>query len=252
MEKQALSLMKAIKDFRVYILYSHIIAYVPNSVVNDILTQNGPDGRRGKWIATILEYGIEIKSTKLIKGQGLAKLMVESDFRALGINFIAAINDQEDMETPQISEAFIDSHWYADIIFILINLQAPPSLSRTKSRFLKMKAMKYCILDNVLFWKDNGGILLNCLLKDEADKVMQEFHAGDCGGHLYWKTVVDKILRAGFYWPTLFVDVKKYVTSYWARDPPREVFGLRAHILVKNCKLQCKDSTFCGRGARIL
>ena len=56
MEKQALALVKATKDFRVYIIYSHIIAYVPNSVVKDILTQDGPDGRRGKWIATILEY----------------------------------------------------------------------------------------------------------------------------------------------------------------------------------------------------
>ena len=38
MEKQALALVKAIKDFRVYIPYSHIIAYVPNVVVRDILT----------------------------------------------------------------------------------------------------------------------------------------------------------------------------------------------------------------------
>ena len=118
------------------------------------------------------------------------------------------------MATPQISEPFIDSPWYADIIFVLLNLQAPPSLSRTKSRFLKMKSIKYGIIGNSLFWKDNGGILFNCLLKDEADKVMQEFHAGYCGGHLYWKTNADIILREGFYWPTLFADVKKYATSY--------------------------------------
>lgn len=36
-----------------------------------------------------------------------------------------------------------------------------------------MKSMKYCVIGNTLFWKDNGGILLNYLLKDEADKVMQ-------------------------------------------------------------------------------
>ena len=82
MEKQALSLVKAIKDFRVYILYSHIIAYVPNSVVKDILTQNGPEGKSGKYISTILEYDIEIKPTKLIKAQGLAKLMDESNCQA--------------------------------------------------------------------------------------------------------------------------------------------------------------------------
>lgn len=76
-EKQALALVKAIKDFRVYILHSHIIAYVPNAVVKDILTQDGPDSMRGKWIATILEYDLEIKPTKLIKGQGLAILMAE-------------------------------------------------------------------------------------------------------------------------------------------------------------------------------
>jgi len=100
MEKQALALVKAIKYFRVYILYSHIIAYVPNSVVKEILTQNGPKGKRGKWIATILEYDIEIKPTKLIKGQGLAKLMAESNCHALDINFISALDDQEEMVTP--------------------------------------------------------------------------------------------------------------------------------------------------------
>ena len=93
MEKQALALVKTIKDFRVYIHYSHIIAYVPNSVVKDILTQNGPNGKRGKWIATILEYDIEIKPTKLIKGQGLSKLMAEPNYHALDINFIAQVDD---------------------------------------------------------------------------------------------------------------------------------------------------------------
>lgn len=77
-----------------------------------------------------------------------------------------------------------------------------------------MKSLKYCIIDNALFWKDNNGILLSCLLKYEVDKIMQEFHAGDCGGHLYWKNTTAKILTVGFYWPTLFVDVKKHVTSY--------------------------------------
>ena len=66
MEKQAFSLVKALKDFIVYVLHSHIIAFVPHSVVKDILTQD-PDGKRGKWIAVILEYDLEIKSTKLIK-----------------------------------------------------------------------------------------------------------------------------------------------------------------------------------------
>lgn len=108
-EKQAFALVKALKYFRVYILHSHIIAYVPNVVVKDILTQNGPDGKRGKWIAVILEYDLEIKPTKLIKGWGLAKLMAESNFRALDIKLIDSLDNQEEQATPQIDEAFVNS-----------------------------------------------------------------------------------------------------------------------------------------------
>lgn len=187
-----------------------MIAYVPNVVVKDILTQDGIEGKRGKWIATILEYDIEIKPTKLIKGQGLAKLMTETNCKALDIN---ELDNEQEMATPQISQAFLDSPWYGDIIYVLLNLQAPPGLSRTKKRFLKMTSSKFCILDNVLFWKNHEGILLNCLLKEEANKTLQEFHAGDYGGHLYWKSTADKILRAGFYWPTLFTNVNKFVTA---------------------------------------
>ena len=100
MERKAFSLVKAIKDFIVYILYSHIIAYVPNVVVKDILTQDGVDGKRGKWIATIFEYDIEIKPTKLIKGEGLAKLMAETNCQALNIN---ELDNEQEMVTPQIS-----------------------------------------------------------------------------------------------------------------------------------------------------
>jgi len=196
MEKQAYALVKAIKDFRIYILYSHVIAYVPHVVVKDILTQEGLEGKRGKWIENILKYDIEIKPTKLIKGQGLAKLMSETNFQALDIN---QLDNEQELATPQISEIFLQSPWYADICFILLNLFAPPGLSRTKKRFLKMKALKFCVIDGALFWRNHEGILLNCLTMNETNNVMKEFHAGDCGGHLYWKSTADKILRAGFY-----------------------------------------------------
>jgi hypothetical protein len=132
MEKQVFALVKAIKYFRVYILHSHTILYVPNRVVKDILTKDNLDGRRGKWFVVILEYNIEIKPTKLIKGRGLAKLMAESNFDALDIYFLAAVNGSEEQVTPNIKEALLNSPWYANLIFVLHNLQAPPSLTKTK------------------------------------------------------------------------------------------------------------------------
>ena len=75
-----------------YVLHSHVFAYVPNSVVKDILTQPNLEGKRGKWIASLLEYDVEIKPTKLIKGQGLAQMMTQSNFELLGVNCIAYLS----------------------------------------------------------------------------------------------------------------------------------------------------------------
>lgn len=58
--------------------------------------QTYPEQRRGKWIAVMLEYDLEIKPTKLIKGQGLAKHMAESNLHALDINLIVAMSYDED------------------------------------------------------------------------------------------------------------------------------------------------------------
>ncbi len=109
-EKQALVLVKALKDFRMYILHSHILAYVPNVAVNDILVQADPEGRHGKWIAVLLEYDVEIKPTKLIKGQGLAKLMAETNLQVLDINLIASMSDEdEESSSVQVSDMFLSS-----------------------------------------------------------------------------------------------------------------------------------------------
>jgi hypothetical protein len=47
MERQAYPLVKALNEFRVYILHSHTIAYVPNNFVKDILSHPDPEGKRG-------------------------------------------------------------------------------------------------------------------------------------------------------------------------------------------------------------
>ena len=89
LEKQAYSLVKALKFFRIYILHSKIIAYVPNVVIREILTKPDGEGKWGKWIAKIMEYDVEIKPTNLVKGQGLEKLLVDSNCEALGLHLIA-------------------------------------------------------------------------------------------------------------------------------------------------------------------
>jgi hypothetical protein len=91
--------VKDLKEFRTYILHSHVISYVPNISVKDILTQPDPEGRRDKWIADLMEYDLDIKTTKLIKFQGLAKLMAHSDCNVFRMNFIVHMSECPQGET---------------------------------------------------------------------------------------------------------------------------------------------------------
>jgi hypothetical protein len=86
-------------------------------------------------------------------------------------------------------------------------------MGKSKARDLKLKTVRYCLIDQVLHWRDPLGVFLRCLNPQEAQKVMFDFHNGLCGGHHFWKTTTHKILRAGYYWPTLFIDVCREVRA---------------------------------------
>ncbi|XP_065049163.1 uncharacterized protein LOC135679386 [Musa acuminata AAA Group] len=52
--------------------------------------------------------------------------------------------------------------------------------------------------------------LLRCLEPDEAQTVLAEIHEGVCGEHSGGRTLAHKILRQGYYWPTMCRDAKAY------------------------------------------
>jgi hypothetical protein len=154
LEKQSYTMVKSLKDFRTYVLHSKIIAYVLTSVVKDILVQPDSDEKRGRWLDKIQEFDLEVKPTKLVKGQGLEKLLAESNSRALEINhleshgYIPYIEELEDQTpTVQIGDKFSSSASYHDIVSYLLTLQCPNDMTPSKERTLKLHEIKYCIID---------------------------------------------------------------------------------------------------------
>jgi hypothetical protein len=158
-----------------------------------------------------LEYDLHINPTKLIKGKGLAKLLSESNCKVLELHQIFTQSDapiiQPGQDNLQVFENYSSSPWYKNIIYFLQHFECPPDVKKTKARSLKLKAIKFCISNQSLYWRDPAGILLKCLDENEAKQVTTEMHRGVCGGHQHWKATTLKILRAGYYWPTLFSDV---------------------------------------------
>jgi len=54
-------------------------------------------------------------------------------------------------------------------------------------------------------------VLLRCVDEGEANNVLNDMHKGLCGGHYTAQTTAHKILRAGYWWPTLFSDAQRLI-----------------------------------------
>jgi len=91
-EKQDYALVQYLKCFRPYVGYSKIISYVSHAVVKDILTQQDCLGIPRKWVYRIQEYDIENGPTKLVKGQGLARMLADGNEKALDINIVETLD----------------------------------------------------------------------------------------------------------------------------------------------------------------
>lgn len=126
--------------------------------------------------------------------------MAESNLHILDINLIATMSKESEENQPvQVSEMFLLSPQYSDIIYVLQNLSSPPGMAKNKSRKRKLKATNFCIVNGAIYQKDLGGVLLNCLVEEEVKQVMEEFHKGDCRGHHFQKTTANKIFRVSYY-----------------------------------------------------
>ena len=53
--------------------------------------------------------------------------------------------------------------------------------------------------------------ILKCIAGKDADYVLREVHEGVCGNHIGARTLAEKGLRHGYYWPTMLRDAIELV-----------------------------------------
>ena len=77
-EKQGFVVFKSLKHFRPYLLKTRTKVIIPHPSVRALFVQKEMGERRGNWITTIQEFDLEIKPTKIVRGQGFCRLAVEA------------------------------------------------------------------------------------------------------------------------------------------------------------------------------
>jgi hypothetical protein len=107
---------------------------------------------------------LEIHPDKIIKGQGMEKIMIERNQEAIEVG--------QKLQVNIIISEIENNEWYSNIIYYLKNLTCPDHLVEHKRRALRLKAMKYFLTKEGLGWRNLDGVILICVDKEEADKLV--------------------------------------------------------------------------------
>ncbi|GJV41882.1 reverse transcriptase domain-containing protein [Tanacetum coccineum] len=107
-----------------------------------------------------------------------------------------------------------------------------------EARTLRMKINQYTMVDRVLFKKSYMSPMLRCMGPLQANYIIREVHEGACGMHVRARSLVAKIMRQGYYWPSMHQDTKEVwgldILGPLPKGPGKLKFGLPRVIVTDN------------------
>eukprot|EP00253_Pinus_taeda_P017120 PITA_17120 len=170
---------------------------------------NNPDvnARIIRWLLLLQQFDLTIVD-KLGKENVVADFLSRLDSPA-GEEGI--VDDQ--MPDEHLFSILLLSPWFVDIANYLVSAQFPPHLSsKEKSRIVR-KSAPFTWIGGYMFKLGPDQILKRCVREEEVFDILLTCHDGPCGGHFAAKRTAFKILQAGYYWPTLHQDVRRYISQ---------------------------------------
>ncbi|GJR77123.1 reverse transcriptase domain-containing protein [Tanacetum coccineum] len=82
---------------------------------------------------------------------------------------------------------------------------------KKKARAVRRKAARYAMINGTLYKKSFLGPWLRCVGPLQANYVLREIHEGSCSMHSGPRSVVAKVIRTGYYWPTMHMDARNLI-----------------------------------------
>eukprot|EP00253_Pinus_taeda_P020748 PITA_20748 len=100
-----------------------------------------------------------------------------------------------------------------DIANYLVAGKLPSHLSHREKRKIIQQSARYSLISGCLFHIGLDQEIRRCIGEDQIYDVLKACHDGPCGRHFADKRTAHKVLRMGYYWPSIFKDAKKYVRA---------------------------------------
>ena len=68
---------------------------------------------------------------------------------------------------------------------------------------VRKRETRYTILNDTLYKRGFSMPYLKCVNKKEAKYILEEIHEGVCEDHVGLRSLVSKVIRTGYFWPTI-------------------------------------------------
>ena len=105
------------------------------------------------------------------------------------------------IDIPEVLQVQNEGNWMAPIILYLKDGTLPEG--KDEARKLRVRSARYVLLNDALYKRGFSQPYLRCLSPDEANYVFREVHEGACRNHSGARSLIHKVVRAGYYWPTI-------------------------------------------------
>ncbi|PKI67542.1 hypothetical protein CRG98_012126 [Punica granatum] len=196
-----------------------------------------------KWRCQLTEYDIEYVSRTSVKGQAIANHLAEfpieddtpinSDFpderilqaaidlkvkelKVFGDSMLTIFQMLKQWKTKdpklvpyhEYLEELTDS--FEDISFTytprMKNQFADALATLASMRTLRRIAAHFFLSGETLYRRSFDAILFRCVDENEARRLMEEVHEGNCGPHMNGLMLAKKLMRLGYFWSTMETD----------------------------------------------
>ena len=168
---------------------------------------------------------LQVDSSK--KGARSHRSLTQETLRAPSVSVYPNSREGEDpMQVCVLEEGdtwmTLDRRYLADGILLV---------EPEEGKKIKNNSARYTLLDGELFRHGFTHPILMSVSGEQCTRIMSELHEGICGSHVSGRSLASKVVRAGYYWPTLREDCVRYAQwckqcqlhADWHKAPPEEL-----------------------------
>ncbi|KAL5548489.1 hypothetical protein UlMin_003720 [Ulmus minor] len=120
------------------------------------------------------------------------------------------ILDEPSIDKRQQVDAISNKPTWMDPIMAYLHDGTLPQ-DKFEARRLRYRSTRYYLDKDKLRKRSFSSTSLTCLNEDQAKYMLQEVHEGVCGNHSSGQALAHKVLRQGYYWPTIQADSLAFV-----------------------------------------